>query len=60
MRGNSLAKVITLLIEGGQTRVAARYRPGLHLSNAAETSSCPVFSAPETHRTQPIEALPSP
>lgn len=60
MRGNSLAKVITLPVEGGQTRVAARYRPGVHLSNAVEGPAHPVFSVPETHHAQPIETLLSP
>ena len=60
MRGNSLAKVITLPVEGGQTRVAARYRPGVRLSNAVETPSFPVFFAAETQRPLPTEASPSP
>jgi len=34
MRGNSLAKVFTLPLNGERNGVAARYRPGVHLSNA--------------------------
>jgi len=34
MRGNSLAKVFTLPLNGGRIGVAARYRPEVRLSNA--------------------------